>query len=216
MTQKMTGSTRILVLDRAPIVACGLVAVCDGEQDLAVASSVGTAHEAILALEQADYDVLLMDLELPDQPGLDLVHTVHRRWPRLAVLVFSSCAASVYAVRSLRAGVRGYLCKQAPVSELLEAIRLVAGGDHYIAPAVSELLAREVAGVAPDELTHRLSDREFEVFRQLASGKGVLQIANDMCLSRQSVTTYRRRVLDKLEFSSNAEIIAYATRHGLA
>jgi len=159
--------------------------------------------------------VLLMDLSMPDQSGVEALAAIKARFPDLAVLILSGFPETHYATTLLRQGASGYLNKECDPEEIATAIRTVARGRRYITPAVAEILADNAAG-AGEQLAHEaLSERELQVFLRLAKGETIGHMADSMCLSVKTVSTYRTRVLEKLKLQSNSDLTYYALKHGL-
>lgn len=205
---------RILIGDDHQIVREGLKAVIELEPDLQVAGEAGTSAETLARLHEGDWDLVLLDIGLPDRSGVDTLHLIRSRVSDVPVLIVSGFPEDQYAINLLRAGANGYLRKDAPANEIVRAIRTVLEGRRYTSAAVSELLlARLGDGERPPH--HDLSEREFQVLCQLAAGRTVSQIAAELFISVKTVSTYRTRVLDKLGLATNAELAHYAIRHGL-
>ncbi len=205
---------RILIGDDHQIVREGLKAVIELEPDLEVAGEAATSAETLAKLHSASWDVVLLDIGLPDRSGVDTLHLIRSRISDVPVLIVSGFPEDQYAINLLRAGANGYLRKDAPASEIVRAIRTVLDGRRYTSAAVSELLLKRLHD-AERPPHHDLSEREFQVMCQLASGRTVSQIAADLFISVKTVSTYRARVLGKLGVSTNAELAHYAIRHGL-
>jgi DNA-binding NarL/FixJ family response regulator len=170
---------------------------------------------------RGEVDVLLLDISMPDQSGVDALAAIKARFPELPVLILSGFPEAHYATTLLRQGASGYLNKECDPEEIANAIRLVARGRRYISPAVAEQLADSVvggsgAGSAPDKPLHEaLSEREFQVFLRLAQGETVGHIAEALFLSVKTVSTYRTRVLEKLKLATNSDLTYYALKNGL-
>jgi two-component system invasion response regulator UvrY len=174
-----------------------------------------SGEEALQQLREYECDVLLLDLSLPGQSGVDVLRAVRQRHPGLRVLMLSGFPEERYALAMIRHGADGYLSKECEKEDLIRAIRTVATGRRYVSPRTAELLAGECAGEIVVPSHEQLSERELEVFLQLAKGATVSDIANSLNLSVKTVSTYRSRLLEKLSLSSNAELAAYAIRNGL-
>jgi DNA-binding NarL/FixJ family response regulator len=167
------------------------------------------------ALKTKATDLLLLDVSMPGALFLDVVRDLRARHPNIRILVLSVHPEEQWAVRALRAGASGYLTKDHSPEQLLEAIRRVYRGGKYVSPTLAEHLAEHLDGGgqrAPHEL---LSDREFEVMRRLGSGLTVSQIAGELAISAKTVSTYRKRILEKMAVATNAELVRYAARYGL-
>lgn len=205
---------RILIADDHPVVRQGLRQVLEDEADLQVTAEAGDAAEVHARLEEGDYDVVVLDLSMPEVHGVSLVQEVHERRPDLRILVLSIHPEDQYALRCLKAGARGYVHKGSAAEELVGAIRMVVGGRRYLSEAFAESLLREAQpeGRAPHE---RLSTREYQVLTGIAGGRSVTQIAAGIGVSVKTVSTYRTRMLEKLGIASNAEATRYVLEHRL-
>jgi DNA-binding NarL/FixJ family response regulator len=206
---------RVLLVDDHPVVRKGMKAILDDELRGSVAVvEAGNGDDALAAL--ADHiDVVVLDLSMPGRSGIDLLAEIKHRHPRLPVLIMSLHGEEQFALRALRAGASGYLTKAAAPQQLAAAVTKVAEGGRYISAALAERLAAEVAGGASGVPHERLSDREFEVLRAIASGHTVSEIASTMKLSVKTVSTYRARLLEKMGMTSNAELTRYALENRL-
>jgi DNA-binding NarL/FixJ family response regulator len=169
----------------------------------------------LLAQLSCPWDVLILDISFPDATGLELLREVKAVRPALPVLVLSMHAEQQYAVRALRNGAAGYLTKESAPDELLRAIDKVAMGGKYVTAGVAEALASEIAGDLAERTHQLLSDREYEVLCLIARGKRPAEIAAQLKVSTKTVSTYRSRILEKMGFSNNAEIVRYAIQHKL-
>jgi DNA-binding NarL/FixJ family response regulator len=159
---------------------------------------------------------VLLDMTMPGRSGIELIRQLKAEKPRLPLLILSMHKEDIYAVRALRAGASGYLCKDNAESQLEEAIRKVAGGGLYINQAVAERLAQEMIGGNAAAKPHtQLSDREYQVFRDIVAGRGVTEIGQRLNLSVKTVSTHKARIMQKMGFANTAELIQYAVKHGL-
>lgn len=206
---------RIAIVDDHQIVRAGFREMLVDELDLEVAFEAASGEDALAALREARCDVVLLDIALPDQSGVDVLRAIRQRFDGVRVLVLSGFPEDRYALALLRAGADGYLCKDCEREDLIRAIRTVASGRRYVSARTAELLAEELAGGGTAPPHEALSDRELQVFLRLAQGESVSEIADSLALSVKTVSTYRTRVLEKLAVASNAELAAYAIRHGL-
>jgi two-component system, NarL family, invasion response regulator UvrY len=212
--EHVSGRLRILIVDDHPIVRQGL------KQTLADAAEIGeiveaaTPQEALDFVRQRKWDAVILDIGLPGRGGLEVLKDIKREAPRLPVLILSMHPEDQYAVRAVRAGAAGYLTKGAATESLIAAVRKVASGGRYISPELAERLATELT-VDPDHPLHAsLSDREFDVLRSIASGQTVGDIAERLSLSVKTVSTYRARILEKMQLKNNAELMHYVlTNH---
>jgi two-component system invasion response regulator UvrY len=206
---------RLAIVDDHGIVRAGFREMLAEEVEISIVFEAASGEEALQQLRECQCDVLLLDLSLPGQSGVDVLRAARQRHPGLRVLMLSGFPEERYALAMIRHGADGYLSKECEREELIRAIRTVAVGRRYVSPRTAELLAGECAGdiVLPSHA--QLSGRELEVFLQLAKGASVSDIAASLNLSVKTVSTYRSRLLEKLSLSSNAELAAYAIRNGL-
>jgi len=211
----LSRKTRVLIVDDHALVRAGFKQLIESTEDIEVCGEAGTAAAAIGLATGGQFDVVLLDISLPDANVLETVSTLRRKQPELPILIVSMYPEEQYAVNLLRAGASGFFPKAGEAKDLLEAIRTIAAGRKYISASLAEALAMEAAGDAPEPLHRQLSNREFQIFVQLAQGKTVTDIAHELCLSVKTVSTYRTRILEKMNFSRNAELTAYALRHNL-
>ncbi len=202
--------TRALIVDDHAITRVGLRRIlCDTAHSIVVGEAA-TGAEAIALVMAERWDIVMLDISLPDRSGLEVLKVIKKARPALPVLVLSMYPADQYAVRVLRAGGAGYLTKESAPDELLEAVRMVTSGLRYISPSVRECLAHDWNRDADLGVHETLSDREFEVLRMIVSGKSVGDIARELCLSVKTISTYRSRVLQKLRLRHNVELTHYA------
>jgi len=206
---------RIGIVDDHAIVRTGLRQMLSEHVDLRVTGEALNGREALELARGGEVDVLLLDISMPDQSGVDALAAIRARFPDLAVLILSGFPEAHYATTLLRLGASGYLNKECDPQEIANAIRTVARGRKYISPAVAELLADNAAGVGDKPLHEGLSERELQVFLRLAKGETIGNMAEAMFLSVKTVSTYRSRVLEKLKLSSNSDLTYYALKNGL-
>ncbi len=205
---------RTLIADDHPVVRRGLIQILSDASDIQVLAEAGNTQEVIDQLNRLSVDVLVMDVGMPGRSGLELLPDVCREYPKLAVLILSQYPAEQIAVRAVRTGAAGYLTKESAPEQLVAAIRALSQGRKYLTDEVAELLASTVRG--GPELPHEtLSNREFEVLRLIASGKTASEIAELLNVSVKTISTYRARILEKMDFRTNAALTSYAVRHGL-
>jgi two-component system invasion response regulator UvrY len=206
---------RILIVDDHAIVREGLKQILSDDENLVVAGEAENASEALQLAREKDFDLVLLDISLPDRDGLELLETLKKAHPKLSILMLSMYRETQYAVRAIKSGASGYLNKQSAPDQLVSAIKQVVTGRKYITPSVAEALALEIS-VGKDTLPHEsLSNREFQTLCLLASGKPVSAIAEKLSLSVKTVSMYRTRLLEKMHLKNNAELTHYAIRHGL-
>src|SRR2546425_764855 len=206
---------QVLIVDDHALVRAGFKQLIDGTADLEVSGDAGTAAEAIRTIAVQHYDVVLLDISLPDASVLETVSGLRRKQPDLPILIVSMHPEEQYAVNLLRAGASGFFPKAGEAKDLLDAIRIIVSGRKYISPSLAEALALEASGHAPEPPHRQLSNREFQIFVQLACGKTVTQIADEVHLSVKTISTYRTRILQKMDCSRNADLTAYALKHNL-
>lgn len=205
----------VLIVDDHALVRLGLRELVSLEPDIRIAGEACDAREALKLIRERKWDVVVMDIFMPGQSGLELLPEIKRERPHLPVLVLSMHPEEHYAFHMFKLGASGYLVKNSSPQELVAAIRKVNSGGQYVSPAMAERLARNLRRDA-DRVPHELlSAREFEVLRLLASGKTVTEIAELLSVSRKTITSYRARLLEKMNMRSNAELTQYALRHGL-
>lgn len=209
---------RILIVDDHAILRAGLKHLLAESDDIVVAGEAGNGVEALALARSGAWEVVVLDMTMPGKSGIELIKQIKMENPSLPVLVLSMYAEDIYAVRALRAGASGYLCKDNAESQLELAIHKVAAGGLYINPAVAEKLAVEVLGTTGSSavLPHtRLSDREYQVFHYIAAGLGVTEIGKLLNLSVKTVSTHKTHAMKKMGFANAAELIQYALRHEL-
>ena len=200
---------RLAIVDDHAIVRAGFREMLNEELGMSIQFEAGTAEEAQNLLRQHNCDVLMLDLSLPDQNGIDLLRAVKQRHEETQVLIISSFSEERYALSMIRSGASGYLCKDCDRSDLINAIHTVAQGRRYISANTAELLAREMAGESDKPAHQELSEREMQVFMRLVRGESVSTIAQALHLSVKTISTYRSRLLEKLGVNSNAEPVSY-------
>jgi two-component system, NarL family, invasion response regulator UvrY len=208
---------RVLVCDDHGIVRQGIKQILADAGDIALAAEAANAPDAVSLVRElvraGGIDVVLMDIAMPQRDGLDALRQLKAEFPKLPVLMLSTYPDRQYAVRSLKLGAAGYLNKSADSEQMIEAIRRVAGGRLFVTPSVAELLAGAVGGRGDEPLHERLSHREYQVFRLLSQGASVGEIALQLALSPNTVSTYRARILEKTGVRNDVELALYAVRH---
>jgi len=206
---------RLVVADDHPVVRQGLVRMLGEAKDIQVAGEAASGDELLDLLKRVRANVVLLDISMPGPPFLELLGKLRKGWPRVQVLVVSAHPENQYAVRALKAGARGYVTKDRSQEELTGAIRKVCHGGRYISSTLAEELASRLDPEYRESLHEQLSERELRTVAMLAAGKSVKEIAASMNLSPKTVSTYRRRALDKLSLETNADLIRYALDHDL-
>ena len=207
--------TRILVADDHAIVRQGLKQIVADTPDLVVTGEASRGREVLERVSEDDYDVVLLDITMPDKSGLEVLEELKRLRPKLPVLILSMHPEEQYAIRALRAGASGYVTKEGVPDELITAIRKVSVGGKYISPSLAEKLAVFLEAGAKKPLHQALSDREYQVMCMIASGKTVKEISEELFLSVKTVSTYRSRVLQKMKMKNNAQLTHYCAQNRL-
>ena len=206
---------RLLIADDHPIVREGLKRLVADCPDMQLVGEAVNGTEILGKTESVGVDVLLLDISMPGPGFLETMRRLRVERPGVRVLVLSVHPEDLYAVRALRAGAAGYVTKEHSPEELAEAIRRVYQGRRYVSPSLAERLAVEL-GPDAEKLPHqRLSDREYQVLCRLGAGNGVSEIASELGVSPKTVSTYRTRVIEKMQLSTNADLIRYAIEHKL-
>jgi len=206
---------RALIADDHAVVRQGLKQILGDTPEMVVAGEAITGQEVLDKVRAGAWDVVVLDISMPDRSGLDILKQLRSERPKLPVLVLSMHSEDQYALRVLKAGASGYLTKDSAADELVKAIRKVVSGGTYVSSFLAEKLASEI-GTDSSRLPHEtLSDREFQVLRLIAAGKSVTEIAAELYLSVKTVSTYRARMLEKMNLGTNAELIHYAMQNHL-
>lgn len=211
----MSDKIRVLIADDHAIIRHGLKQILSDTDDLEVVAEADGGVRALQMLRGGQYDVVLMDVSMPDRNGIDTLKLVKKEFPKLPVLILSMHPEEQYAVRALRAGAAGYLSKQGAPEQLVTAIRQVAAGKKYVSAAVAEELANAIGEDSERPPHEKLSDREYQTLCMIASGKTLTQIAEQLNLSVKTVSVYRARLLEKMKLRNNAELTHYGLKHGL-
>jgi two-component system invasion response regulator UvrY len=210
-----TSWPRILVADDHAVVRRGVIEIL---RDSVPGAAFGEAETGRRALEMAraeKWDLAILDVSLPDRSGLEVLKEIRGLDPAIPVLVLSMHSEEQFALRTLRAGASGYVTKKTAPQEIGEAVRRVLAGGRYITPSIAERMALAIADPKDKSPHERLSDREYQIFRRLALGKTVKEIARELSVSVQTVSTHRARILAKMGFQTNAELTEYAIRDHL-
>ena len=207
---------RVLIVDDHAIVRRGLRQIVAETGDIVVNGEAETGSQAIKTARQEDFDVMLLDISLPDKNGIEVLKQIKKEKPKLAVLMLSMHGEREFAVRALKAGASGYLTKQSAPAQLVTAIRHVAAGKKYVSPALAEELANAMGVDTEKPLHETLSDREFQTLRLIASGKTLSDMSAELCLSPKTISVYRSRLLEKLKLKNNSDLVRYAIINRLA
>lgn len=205
----------VLIVDDHDIVREGLKQIVSETNDITVGGEAKSGNDAIEAVRRQPWDVVVLDLNLPDRAGLDVLSQIRALRPKLAVLILSMHQQASYASRALKAGASGYVGKDSAREYLITAIRKLARGERFISPAIAESLAFDLVDAHGRKRHEQLSDREFQVLCMIAAGRPPREIAADLNVSVKTIGTHRARLLEKMGLRNNAEIVQYAIEHGL-
>lgn len=203
---------RILIVDDHAIVRVGLKQILMEERDGFSFGEAASANEAFKHLSEKDWDLMLLDINLPNKNGIEILKQLRSMNKQVPVLVLSMYPEDQYAVRALKAGASGYMTKEMAPENLLDAVMKVANGGRYISPELAEQLAKDIQSGGNSQPHAMLTDREFEIFKLIASGKTVSEIAVELSISVKTVSTYRARILTKMNLKHNADITQYAVQ----
>ncbi len=206
---------KILIADDHPIVREGYKKILDETADMIVADEAENGQEVLDRIRKKEYDLILLDISMPGRSGLEVLKDLKIQKPKTPVLILSIYPEEQYAIRAFRAGASGYLTKASAPHELITAIRKISKGGRYISSSMAEKLTYYLdvdASKSPHEM---LSDREYQVMLMIASGKTVTEIADELCLSVKTISTYRTHIIEKMKLKNNAEITLYAIQNKL-
>lgn len=203
---------RVLIADDHAVVRHGLKQILQDTSDMIVAGEAVNGQEVLEKVRAEEWDVLILDMSMPISNGLDVLKELGQFWPKLPVLVLSMHSEDQFALRVLKAGASGYLTKDSAPDELVKAIRQVVSGRKYVSPTFAEKLAELGEGKLPHEV---LSDREFQVLRLFAAGMSGNEVAAELSLSAKTISTYRVRLLKKMNLATTAELVHYAIQKHL-
>ncbi len=206
---------KVGIVDDHTIVRSGLRQFLAEYVDVRVAGEASNGREAIDLVRNTEIDVLIMDLSMPGQSGLDALAMLRAKAPDMGILILSGYPEEHYALNLIRQGASGYLNKECEPKEIVEAVRTIALGRRYITPVVAELLAQQLHRKDEASPHEQLSEREFQVFLKLAKGATAGEIAEILSLSVKTVSTYRTRLMEKMALSSNSDLTYYALKNGL-
>jgi two-component system, NarL family, invasion response regulator UvrY len=206
---------RILIVDDHAVVRGGLRQFLANTDDLEIAAEAETGFDALALIPGGEWDLVLLDMSLPDLNGLEVLKRIKRMRPNLPVLIFSMFSEAEFAIPALEAGASGYLNKDSPPYQILAAIRTVVEGARYVSPSMTELLLSGVTSSSPKAPHETLSRREMEVLLLLSKGVTLTRIGDSINVSVKTVSTYRTRILEKLGVKSNAELTRYVLQHKL-
>ena len=203
-----------MVADDHEVVRQGLKTILSEHSDLEVVAEASNGNEVLKIIQKTKVNLVLLDFDMPEKNGLDTLIELKVLYPKLPVIILSIFPEDHYGTRFLKAGASGYLGKASASEQLVDAVRKVANGGKYISPALTDKLVADLNHESEKPLHETLTDREFQVFRMLAEGKKLKVIADELHLSVNTISTYRSRLLEKMDMESNAEMIHYAiTNH---
>ena len=206
---------RVVLADDHSMVRAGLRELLTATGHISVVGEATNGQEVLTAVREGGFEVLVLDMSMPGRSGIELIKLVKAEQPKLRILVLSMHSEEQYAVRAVRAGASGYLTKESAPDELVAAIERVASGRAYITPETAERLVLDTSSGEERPAHSRLSNREYEVFRSIAGGRSVTDIAGDLNLSVKTISTHKARILEKMNLSSQSELVRYAIKHGL-
>ncbi len=213
----MTENTkiRVFIADDHDIVRQGIERVLSKARDIVIVGEASDGDELLKKIDPLEFDVLLMDVEMPGKNGWDILADLKIRKPGLPTIILSIFPEEHYGPRFIKAGAAGYLNKASKPATLLEAIRKVFQGGKYVSPRLAEMLIQDMGRPSKDKLHDALSPREFQVLCRIAAGKKLKEIAEELSLSITTVSTHRAHILEKMNLQTNADLISYAIKHGL-
>lgn len=207
---------RTFIADDHDILRAGLKHILAESGDIAVVGEAANGPDAVARLRAGGCDALVLDLSMPGRSGIELIRQIKSEFPRLPILILSMHREDLYAVRALKAGASGYLCKDNAETQLAEAIRKVAAGGLFLPPGAAERLAREMLSGRAEGAPHqRLTNREYEILLLLAHGHGVTEIGRRLSLSVKTVSTHKASILSKMGLNNTADLVRYALQHRL-
>jgi two-component system invasion response regulator UvrY len=205
---------KVIIVDDHPVVRRGLKQIIEDEPDMQVVGEATNAGECFSLVRRMECSLVLLDITLPDRSGFDVLIQLKYERPGLPVLILSAHSEDQYAVRFIKAGASGYLMKEGAPEELVKAIRKVNAGGKYVSASLAEKLVSHLDAL--DKPPHEnLSDREFQILRLIAQGKSLKDIADELCISEKTVSTYRSRIMEKMKMSTNSDLTRYALDHHL-
>jgi DNA-binding NarL/FixJ family response regulator len=189
--------------------------ILESENDLAIISEAQNGLEALQMSRDQNWDLIILDINLPEQSGLDVLKELHYKYPKLPILIMSMFSEDQYAIRVLKSGASGYLNKQSVPEELVKAVKKISAGGKYVSDSMAELLATNLEPQHEKSVQDILSDREYQVLLLIASGKTVSEIGEKLCLSVKTISTFRARILSKMNLKNNAELTYFAIHNDL-
>lgn len=207
--------TKVLIADDHPLFRRGLKDILQAQPDIELVGEADTGHKALQMARKQRWDALVLDITMPGLGGIEILSILRQEQPKLPILVLSAHPENQYAVRVLRAGAAGYMTKETAPQEFIRGLRKVLRGAKYVSETLAEKLAFDLGAQNARKPHDLLSDREYEIMRMIASGKPLGKIASELALSPRTVSTYRSRVLEKMQMKTNADLIRYALQNKL-
>ena len=207
--------TRILIADDHALVRAGFRQFLEEDNSFREIGEARSGTETLDRLREGGWNLVVLDINMPDRSGIDILRHIRASYPETKVLMLSGFPERQYAIHVLRAGASGYLSKDAAPEELLRAVRTVLTGRRYVSAALAEILASDIGGDSEQPLHAKLSAREFQILCKLAAGMSVSEIGKELRLSVKTVSTYRSRILEKMNFRTNADLTSYALKNGI-
>lgn len=206
---------KILVVDDHALIRKGIKQLLEDSPDMKITGEAEIGMQAISLIRKNYYDLVLLDIVLPDKHGMDVLKQIKAEQPGIKIIVLSAHPEDQYGVRALKAGASGYINKQSSPEKLVGAIRQVISGRKFISEHLAEQLLNNLIGECPELMHQSLSNREYQTLCLMASGKSLTEISKAMLISPKTVSVYRARMLEKMSFKNNAEVIRYAITHHL-
>jgi len=203
---------KVIITDDHPVVRQGIKQILSDYPEIEIVDEANNGEELLQKLKKVECDILLLDISMPGKNGLEILSQIKSDYKNIMVLVLSVHPMEQYALRAMKCGASGYLSKAGLPEELITAVKQLSQGHKYISSSLAEKIAFEVSVGNIDPSYNKLSDREFEVFRLIASGKKMTEIGEQLSLSVKTISTYRERILNKLNMKSNAELVKYALK----
>jgi len=205
----------VLIADDHALVRTGLRHYLEQDRAIGTIAETGSGAETLQQLRSGQWDLVILDINMPDRSGIDILRHIRAGYPDTRVLVISGFSEKQYAINVLRAGASGYLAKDQAPEEFMRAVHTVLGGRRFVSATLSEMLISALDEPTDQPLHASLSQREFQILCKLAVGRSVSEIAKELYISVKTVSTYRARVLEKMNLDTNADLTAYALRNGL-
>jgi DNA-binding NarL/FixJ family response regulator len=205
----------VLIADDHAMIRTGLKHYLEKDPSIDAIGEAATGADTLQRLRERHWDLVVLDINMPDRSGIDILQHIRTGHPDVRILVLSGFPENQYAINVLRAGASGYLAKDQAPEEFMRAVHTILGGHRFVSASLSELLVSALEAPADQPLHAGLSQREFQILCKLAVGRSVSEIAEALCISPKTVSTYRARILDKMNMDTNADLTAYALRNGL-